>query len=71
VPPLEILRAMTSNAAELLRVQGERGRLAVGMAADIVAMPADPLQDIEALRRIDFVMKNGRIVHAATPPGPR
>jgi len=71
VPPLEILRAMTSNAAELLRVQGERGRLAVGMAADIVAMPADPMQDIEALRRIDFVMKNGRIVHAATPPGPR
>jgi imidazolonepropionase-like amidohydrolase len=66
VPPLEILRAMTSDAAELLRLQGERGRLAVGMAADIVAMPTDPLQDIESLRHIDFVMKNGRIVRAAT-----
>jgi imidazolonepropionase-like amidohydrolase len=65
VPPLEILRAMTSNAAELLRVQRERGRLAVGMAADLVAMPADPLQDIEALRGIDFVMKNGTVVRTA------
>lgn len=62
VPPMEILRAMTTDAAELLRVQKERGRLAAGLAADIIAMPADPLQDIEALRRVDFVMKNGKVV---------
>ena len=62
VPPMDILRAMTSNAAQLLRVQKERGGIAAGMAADLVAMPGDPLQDIEALRGIDFVMKNGAVV---------
>ena len=62
VPPIEILRAMTSNAAELLRVNKERGSISAGLSADLVAMPADPLNDIENLRKIDFVMKNGKIV---------
>ncbi len=62
--PMETLRAMTSDAAELLRIQNERGRIAPGQAADIVAMPMDPLADIEALRGIDFVMKDGRVLRA-------
>ncbi len=62
VPPIEILRAMTSNAAELLRVNKQRGSIGAGLSADLVAMPADPLNDIENLRKIDFVMKNGKIV---------
>ncbi len=32
------------------------------MAADIIAVPGDPLADIDALREVDFVMKNGRVV---------
>jgi imidazolonepropionase-like amidohydrolase len=66
VPPADILRAMTSDAAELLRIGRVRGRIAPGFAADLVAMPADPLADIEALRKIDFVMKGGSIVRGAT-----
>jgi imidazolonepropionase-like amidohydrolase len=66
VPPAEVLRAMTTEAAKLLRIDSERGRIAVGLAADLVAMPADPLADTENLRRIDFVMKDGHIVR----PGP-
>jgi len=69
VPPMDILKAMTSEAADLLRVQKQRGHLAVGLAADLVAMPADPLQDIEALRAIDFVMKNGKVVRSADHRG--
>jgi imidazolonepropionase-like amidohydrolase len=65
IPPMDILKAMTSEAAELLRVRAQRGRLAVGLSADMVAMPADPLQDIEALRAIDFVMRNGKVVRGA------
>ena len=61
VRPLEIIRAMTSRAAELLGVGAERGALRVGMAADLVATPVNPLQDINSLKQIDFVMTNGRI----------
>src|SRR5450631_1505063 len=62
VPPADILKAMTINAAELLRVDKARGSLREGLSADLVAMPADPLSDIENLRKIDFVMKDGKVV---------
>jgi imidazolonepropionase-like amidohydrolase len=62
VPPADILRAMTVDAAELLRINKARGSIAVGLSADLVATPGNPLDDIENLRRIDFVMKDGKIV---------
>jgi imidazolonepropionase-like amidohydrolase len=61
IPPMEILKCMTSNAAELMHL-GQRGSLAVGMAADIVAMPSNPSEDIESLRKINFVMKDGKVI---------
>jgi len=64
VTPADILKAMTSNCADLLRISKERGAIAAGQYADIIAMPADPLQDIETLRKVDFVMKNGKVVRA-------
>ncbi|MGE5358067.1 MAG: amidohydrolase family protein [Bacteroidales bacterium] len=72
VTPAAALKAMTTTAAELLRVQAERGSIAVGKAADIVATPDNPLERISALRKIHFVMKDGAVVRrpAATPPGP-
>jgi imidazolonepropionase-like amidohydrolase len=66
VPPADILKAMTVNAAELLRVDKARGNLREGLSADLVAMPADPLSDIENLRKIDFVMKDGKVVRKPT-----
>lgn len=62
VPNTEILKCMTTNAAELLRIQKDRGAIAAGLFADIIAMPSSPLDDIESLRKIDFVMKNGAVV---------
>ena len=62
VPNAEILKCMTTNDAELLRIQKERGAIAAGLFADIIAMPANPLDDIESLRKVDFVMKNGAVV---------
>jgi len=62
IPPADILRAMTVDAAELLRINKDRGSIAVGLSADLVATPGNPLDDIENLRRIDFVMKDGKIV---------
>src|SRR5215472_4042896 len=62
VPAPEILKCMTTNAAELLHVNQQRGTLAPGQAADIVAMPASPMEDVESLRKINFVMKDGKII---------
>jgi imidazolonepropionase-like amidohydrolase len=68
VPPVDILRAMTTDAAELLRVNKVRGTIAEHLSADLVAMPADPFDDIENLRKIDFVMKDGKIVRQPSQP---
>jgi len=54
------LKAMITTNAELLRIADERGRIAPGYAADIIAMPQNPLDDIKALREVNFVMKDGR-----------
>jgi imidazolonepropionase-like amidohydrolase len=64
VPPAAILKAMTVSAAELLRIDKQRGAIAAGLAADIIAMPANPLSDIESLRKVNFVMKDGKVVRA-------
>jgi imidazolonepropionase-like amidohydrolase len=58
--PLEALRAGTLNAAELLGVS-DRGDLAVGKFADIVAVPGNPLENIHATENVVFVMKGGRV----------
>ncbi len=62
VPAADTLRAMTTNAARLLGVEKERGALKPGMAADIIATPENPLDNIQTLRKVSFVMKDGSIV---------
>lgn len=62
VPPADILKAMTTNVAELFRWQGKRGAIAAGQAADIIAMPQSPLENIHALRKVSFVMKDGVVI---------
>jgi imidazolonepropionase-like amidohydrolase len=61
VPAKDTLRAMTINAARLLGVDGERGAIKPGLAADIVATPDNPLDDIQAVRKVFFVMKDGSV----------
>ena len=59
IPARAILRMMTVNAARLSGVESARGTLKPGMAADIIATPANPLEDIQTLKRVNFVMKDG------------
>jgi len=61
IPAPYVLRMMTTNAARLLGVEKERGAIRPGLAADIIATPDDPLSDITALRRVAFVMKDGKL----------
>ena len=62
MPAPYILRMMTTNAARLLGVERERGAIKPGLRADIIATPGDPLADLTALRRVGFVMKDGRVI---------
>lgn len=59
----DALRAGTINAAKLLRVE-DRGRLAQGLLADIVAVLGDPLKDIDVVEDVRFVMKGGEILRS-------
>jgi imidazolonepropionase-like amidohydrolase len=58
--PARALKAGTSIAAELLQ-RDDLGVLSSGKQADIVAMLGDPLEDIAATAKVDFVMKAGRV----------
>jgi imidazolonepropionase-like amidohydrolase len=62
VPAPDILQAFTVNGFALLRLDKQRGPIAVGLAADMIAVPANPLQDIQILKKVNFVMKDGKIV---------
>jgi imidazolonepropionase-like amidohydrolase len=64
VPPRVLLQAMTGNAARLLGVDKERGFVKPGLWADMVATDGNPLEDPRALKRVVFVMKDGRVVRA-------
>lgn len=57
---IEAIRTATVNAADLLGVD-DRGQLAPGKLADIIAVAGDPLRDISVLGQVDFVMKGGKI----------
>ena len=59
--PLAALRSATLNAADLLG-KTDRGSIAVGKLADLIALQGNPLQDITATERVHFVMLGGRVV---------
>jgi imidazolonepropionase-like amidohydrolase len=60
--PLDVIRAITTNAAELLGWQDRVGAIEPGKFADLVAVSGDPIADIHELERVRFVMKDGQIV---------
>lgn len=57
-----VLKCMTSNAAELLGIDASVGKLQENYTADIVAFEENPLDDIENIKSIHFVMKKGNVV---------
>lgn len=59
--PMEAIVAATRTAAEMLQVADRTGTLRAGMLADLIAMPENPLENIQAVLRVGFVMKGGEI----------
>ena len=64
--PMQAIQSATSRAAELLGKRAELGVVAPGAYADLIAVPSDPLEDVNVLKNVGFVMKDG-VVFRSTP----
>jgi len=60
--PRQTLLAATRNAAKLCGVGNDLGTVQTGKLADLIAVEANPLDDIQNLRRLLLVIKEGQIV---------
>ncbi|MDB2364750.1 amidohydrolase family protein [Luminiphilus sp.] len=60
--PMDAIKSATSVAAKHLSIDLDVGAITVGKRGDLVAVKGDPLTDMTALRRIEFVMKGGKVI---------
>ncbi len=61
IPDAEILKVMTTNGFKISELEDVRGAIRVGLAADMIATAQNPLEDIDALQDVRFVMKDGKV----------
>ena len=66
VPPMEAIKMATSEAAELLGLDGWVGTLQPGKWADVIALPGNPVDNIRLLEQVPFVMKAGVVYKDTT-----
>jgi imidazolonepropionase-like amidohydrolase len=59
IPNADTLRAMTTNGYKVSETENSRGPIKPGFFADIIALPGNPLEDLNALKNVQFVMKDG------------
>ena len=57
-----MIRAITTNAAEMLGWQDRVGAIEPGKFGDLVAVAGDPVADITEIERVRFVMKDGQVI---------
>lgn len=69
--PAQAIRAATSSAADLIGRAKDVGTLEPGKFADLIAVTADPLQNVRALENVGFVMKGGVVVKDAITSKPQ
>ena len=65
----EAIQSATVVAAELLGIQNKTGKIQPGFEADLVVLPANPLEDIRALQDVLIVMSNGHLALKRLPFG--
>jgi imidazolonepropionase-like amidohydrolase len=66
--PMQAIMEMMSLAAQSMGLDKLTGALAPGLSADLVAVDGDPLIDSAALRKVRFVMREGKIYQKCIPP---
>ena len=62
IPNADILRRATSLNARIIDMQDRIGSIEKGRDADLIAVRGDPLADLQAVDRVDMVMKGGVLV---------
>jgi imidazolonepropionase-like amidohydrolase len=60
--PIQAIEAATTNAADLLGLSDQIGRLAPGYAADLIAVAGDPTENVQVLKQVDWVIQAGEVV---------
>jgi imidazolonepropionase-like amidohydrolase len=63
---MQAIQSATSRAADLLGKRGEIGVVAPGAYADLIAVASDPLADVNVLKAVHFVMKDGVVFKSPT-----
>ena len=69
--PMQVMQAATVNIARAYRVDDELGSIAPGKRADPVALDRDPLTDVENMRTVSLVVKDGQIIDRSALPSHR
>lgn len=64
MPNIDVIRCATVNGAELMGWSDVVGEIAPGKLADIIALSADPLQDVTSLEHVQFVMKGATVIRS-------
>ena len=66
MPASDALVAGTLGAARCIGLENEIGSIERGKVADLIAVEGDPLRDITAMQRVDFVMRSGQVVRGSS-----
>jgi imidazolonepropionase-like amidohydrolase len=61
IPAKDVLKIMTTNGYEVSDIASRRGAIKAGLAADMIGVAGNPLGDLDALRSVSFVMKDGTV----------
>jgi len=62
MPAIETIQSATINTAKMLGIDSTLGSIEVGKIADLIAVDGNPIQDINVMEKISFVMKEGRVI---------
>ena len=62
MPAMETIQSATISTAQMLGIDSALGSIEVGKIADLIAVDGDPIQDINVMEKISFVMKEGRVI---------